>query len=110
MLIFVWFKVVPAVTFLVLNIPRIILNLLELNIYIISQGLSNFYMSWCLIPLKSIVEKEDNLSCECDLTPTWYLVTISVSHLALTINRYSLQFVFSVNLWVSEASIDFEQR
>ena len=60
--------IVIVVVFLVSHTPRLILNLTEFAVHGEGKTIS---------------------ICGCDITPIWYLVTISINHLFLTINRFS---------------------
>ena len=57
--------------FLGSNTPRLILNLTEYTVH------SN-----------QMEREREGERCECDTTPTWFTVTISINHFLLTINRW----------------------
>merc|ERR1719336_2122283 len=62
--------IVIVFVFLISNTPRLILNLTEYSVHTKTAG----------------------GDCECDLTPTWFSVTISINHLLLTTNS-SINFL-----------------
>merc|ERR1719336_2742033 len=61
--------IVIVAVFLISNTPRLILNLTEYSVHSIPAA-----------------------GCDCDTTPTWFSITISINHLLLTTNS-SINFL-----------------
>ena len=78
-------ELISVLVFMVCNLPRLALNLSELA----THGTG----------------EEDPAFCECDDTPTWFSIMISVNHLLLTVNRYTAPMPTHFNNFPAEDEI-----